>query len=84
MLGEHATANEFVYTADHPAVGPMVMPAAPVRFGRDQYEAASRTPAFGEHTQAIMGELGYSSDEIAQFIADGALAEELPDPTRAW
>ena len=84
MLGEHATANEFVYTADHPAVGPMIMPAAPVRFGRDQYEAAGRTPAFGEHTQAIMGELGYSSDEIAQFIADGAVAEELPDPTRAW
>jgi hypothetical protein len=31
-----------------------------------------------------MGELWYSSDEIARFVADGAVAEELPEPTQAW
>lgn len=84
MLGEQAQANGFVYSADHPAVGPMIMPGAPVKFGRDQYVAGDRSPAFGEDTRDILGELGYSNDEIAALIGDGAVAEELPDPDRAW
>ncbi len=83
MLGEQAEANGFVYSADHPAVGPMIMPGAPVKFGRDRYEAGDRSPAFGEHAREVLGELGYSDDEIAGFIEDGAVAEEL-DLTRTW
>ncbi|MDA1147431.1 MAG: CoA transferase [Chloroflexi bacterium] len=84
MVGEQATANDFVYSADHPAVGPMVMPTAPVRFGRDRYEAADRSPAFGQHMREILGEIGYSDDEIDAYIAGGVVAEHLPDPNRAW
>jgi CoA:oxalate CoA-transferase len=84
MLGEQATANGFVYTADHPAVGPMTMPSAPVQFSRDRYEAADRSPAFGEHLRDILGELGHSEEQIARYIASGAVAEELPDPDRVW
>ena len=84
MLGEQANANGFVYSVEHPAVGPMIMPAAPVRFSRDRYQAADRSPAFGEHLNDILGELGYSADQIAGHIASGAVADELPDPNRAW
>lgn len=84
MVGEQARANEFVYSADHPGAGPMVMPAAPVRFGRDRYEASDRSPAFGEHMRAILGELGYEDDEVDALIDSGAVAEELPDPNRTW
>ena len=84
LLGEQAAANGFVYSADHPAVGPMLMPAAPVSFGGAGYKAAGESPAFGQHLREVLGELGYSDDEISALIERGAVAEELPDPERTW
>ena len=39
MQGEQANDNGFVYSADHPLVGPMTMPEAPVSFGKDSYKS---------------------------------------------
>ena len=54
------------------------MPQAPVKFSRDRYRAAERTPAFGEHLRDVMGELGYDDAAIENLIESGAIAEELP------
>ena len=78
MLSEHAQANDYVHSFDHPAVGPVLMPQAPVKFSRDRYRAAERTPAFGEHLRDVMGELGYDDAAIENLIESGAIAEELP------
>ena len=78
MLGEHARANGFVHSWDHPTVGPVTMAQAPLSFSADHYSAAERTPAFGEHLRELLTELGYGDDEIDQLIADGAVAEQLP------
>ena len=77
LLSEHARANDYVHSFDHPAVGPVTMPQAPVRFSRDRYRAAERTPAFGEHLRDVMGELGYNDAAIEKLIESGAIAEEL-------
>ena len=45
---------------------PILMEATPLR-----YERAS--PAHGEHTRAILAELGYSGDAIGKLIAAGAV-----------
>ncbi len=79
MLSEHARANDYVHSFDHPAVGPVLMPQAPVQFSESRYTAATETPAFGEHLREVLGELGYGDDEIAELIACGAVAEALPD-----
>ena len=57
---------------DHPMFGPIVRAAPPVSF--------SETPGLvappcvrGEHNDAILGELGYSADEIAQLEGDGVV-----------
>jgi len=78
LLSEHARANDYVHSFDHPAVGPVLMPQAPVKFSRDRYRAAERTPAFGEHLRDVMGELGYDDTSIEELIDSGAIAEELP------
>ena len=78
MLSEHARANDFVHRFDHAAVGPVVMPQAPLNFSRDHYRAAEQTPAFGEHLRAVLAELGLDDDTIDELIASGAVAEELP------
>ena len=78
LLSEHARANDYVHSFDHPAVGPVLMPQAPVKFSRDRYRAAERTPAFGEHRREVVSELGYDDAAIEELIESGAIAEELP------
>ena len=77
LLSEHAEANDFVHSFDHAAVGPVLMPQAPVKFSRDRYTAAEHTPAFGEHLREVLCELGYDDAAIDGLIASGAVAEEL-------
>ena len=78
LLSEHARANDYVHSFDHAAVGPVVMAQAPVKFSRDRYTAAEHSPAFGEHLREVLDELGYDDGQIAELIASGAVAEELP------
>lgn len=77
MQSEQAQANNFVYTADHKAVGPYTMPEAPVQFSRAEYKAARQTPAFGEHLREVLAEYGYDDAGIEELIAAGVVAEEL-------
>jgi CoA:oxalate CoA-transferase len=73
MVGEQARANGYVYSADHPAVGPMTVPAAPVNFSAARYEAASSSPAYGEHSLELLRECGFSAEEIQGLLAAGAV-----------
>ncbi len=78
LLSEHARANDFVHNFDHPAVGPTLLPQAPLHFSRDHYTAAEQTPAFGEHLSEVLHELDLNDDEIQRLIESGAVAEQLP------
>jgi CoA:oxalate CoA-transferase len=71
LLSEHARANGYVYTADHPRVGEMTLPAAPVQFSDSRYVAAGTTPAYGEHTAEVLRELGFTPEEIETLRAAG-------------
>jgi crotonobetainyl-CoA:carnitine CoA-transferase CaiB-like acyl-CoA transferase len=41
----------------------------------------SLPPRRGEHTTAILAELGYSATAVAALIGDGAVEAPLPDQT---
>jgi crotonobetainyl-CoA:carnitine CoA-transferase CaiB-like acyl-CoA transferase len=45
----------------------------PVRLSASEVRLGDRAPGVGEHTDAVLGELGYSSDEVAAMRADGDL-----------
>lgn len=77
LISDEATEAGWTYRADHPAVGPMTMPTAPLSFSESPYEAASTSPAFGAHTRQVLTELGYSHDEIEKLIADAVTATRL-------
>ena len=64
MIDPASLQAGFVYEADHPALGRAVLPTAPVLFSESRYEAASTSPAYGEHSQAVLRDLGWSDDEI--------------------
>jgi CoA:oxalate CoA-transferase len=82
LLGEQARANGFVTSADHPRVGPMTLPAAPVQFSAARYEAAGTSPAYGEHTRAVLADLGLSPAEVERLIAERVVGDEGGLPPR--
>jgi len=66
-------ANDYIVPVDHPRFGPLRVVGVPVQLSRTPGAVAGVAPAVGEHTNAILGELGYSAAEIEALRAAGAI-----------
>jgi crotonobetainyl-CoA:carnitine CoA-transferase CaiB-like acyl-CoA transferase len=54
---------------EHPTLGKINVVAQPVRLSRTPAELVSAAPDRGDHTDAILGELGFGADQIADMRA---------------
>jgi crotonobetainyl-CoA:carnitine CoA-transferase CaiB-like acyl-CoA transferase len=66
-------ANEMVIEMQHSKSGPVRMLGTPVRLHETKPFHLRFPPEIGEHTNEILIELGYSTDQIAAFGKSGAL-----------
>ncbi|WP_194952992.1 CaiB/BaiF CoA transferase family protein [Sphingopyxis solisilvae] len=67
-------AMEIVEPVDYPGTpAPAPVIRAPVDLSASPKAAAARAPCVGEHSDAILHELGYSDDAIAAFRADSII-----------
>ncbi len=82
LLGEHARANGFVETFDHPRVGPITMPSAPLSFSESAYTAAQTSAAYGEHTAGVLAEVGFDTSEIEELVAGHIVGDTETSPWR--
>jgi crotonobetainyl-CoA:carnitine CoA-transferase CaiB-like acyl-CoA transferase len=57
----------------HPERGDMLVQAVPVTLSRTPGAIRTAAPTHGEHTDAILAELGYTREEIAALRKDGAV-----------
>ncbi|HEX2173993.1 MAG TPA: CoA transferase [Dehalococcoidia bacterium] len=64
---------EMVKPTEHPAIGTVNLLGFGVNLDRTPPRMRSAAPEQGEHTQEILGELGYSQSEIDQLARDGAI-----------
>jgi alpha-methylacyl-CoA racemase len=67
-------AREMVVQMEQPELGPVRLLGAPVKFSRTPADAARPAPALGEHTEEVLGEVGFSEEEISSLLESGAVA----------
>jgi formyl-CoA transferase len=60
-------------SVNSPALGTIDLVGQPFTLSRTPSRLATAAPEYGEHTDEILAEFGYSTDEIAGFRSDGTL-----------
>jgi crotonobetainyl-CoA:carnitine CoA-transferase CaiB-like acyl-CoA transferase len=70
---EHARAIGLFVERDHPVVGHLRLPRHPILFGETPAELGGSAPALGEHTDEILGEIGWR-DRADDLRAAGVIA----------
>jgi crotonobetainyl-CoA:carnitine CoA-transferase CaiB-like acyl-CoA transferase len=64
--------------ATHAEAGEMWLPSAAIRFASQPYPwPLSPAPSLGEHTDAILAEVGFSADEIAALWDATVVSDRL-------
>lgn len=60
-------------SVDHPLIGPIRTVNVPITFSETPGAVTRHPPSVGEHTRAILLEIGRTDDEIDRLIAKGAV-----------
>ncbi len=66
-------AEGMVVSNDHPVVGPYQSLARPVKFSATPGPQPYASPSFGQHSEEILSEAGYSADDIEALHHSGAV-----------
>ena len=65
--------NDYVVEFDHPTAGRVKEMGYPVRFSETPAQIVREAPEFGQHTEEVLQELGYSWEEIGAFREQGVV-----------
>jgi len=69
-----ARINNYFVPIDHPAYGRMEVVNTPINLSETPATIRTPAPEFGQHTEEVLLELGYSWEEIAQLKEQGIIA----------
>jgi crotonobetainyl-CoA:carnitine CoA-transferase CaiB-like acyl-CoA transferase len=75
--------RDMVVEWDQPELGPVRQLGVPVKLSRTPGTVHSPAPAFGEHTEDVLREAGFSNDEVAALLESKAAAGPAQEATDA-
>jgi crotonobetainyl-CoA:carnitine CoA-transferase CaiB-like acyl-CoA transferase len=70
MTNEQVVARELIVELDHPDIGRVRQPVPAARFDRTPARIHGPAPRVGEHSAAILAELGFEAAEIEQLATE--------------
>jgi len=76
LENEQTNARDMVVEVPHRTLGSTKAIGAPVKFSRTSGEVRRGAPVLGEHTREVLGEIGYSSEEIEGMELAGIVKGE--------
>ncbi len=74
LESELTRARQMVVEVDQPGIGPVRQLGLPIKLDRTPGDPTRPAPAFGEHTAAVLGEVGYSDAEVEALLSSRAAA----------
>jgi crotonobetainyl-CoA:carnitine CoA-transferase CaiB-like acyl-CoA transferase len=75
---QHTADRGIVLDYVHPALGPLKTIAMPIMFDAAPRDLKSPPPMHGEHSRAVLRELGYSPAEITLLAKAGVIVDGTP------
>ncbi len=77
-----ALAREMIVETEHPIAGRVKTIGLPVKFSATPGGVKRPAPLLGQHSRAVLAEIGFSAGEIERMVAAGAvIARENPNPS---
>ena len=73
-------SRQMVVEIEQPQLGTVRQLGNPVKLSRTPADPTRPAPAFGEHTDEVLAEAGYSAEEIAAMKESGAAAGPAAEP----
>ncbi len=73
LTDEHYRARGNIVDLEHPSAGPLHTLASPVRLADTPPTYRLPPPRLGEHTAAVLAELGYGNDEVEALRSAGLI-----------
>ena len=73
MHDPQVQAMDALWEFEHPIAGPMRQARPPARFGETPAAIFRCSPELGEHTREVLGEAGYTAEEITDLRARGVV-----------
>jgi crotonobetainyl-CoA:carnitine CoA-transferase CaiB-like acyl-CoA transferase len=70
IANEQVMARELILELDHPDIGRIRQPVPAARFDRTPVRIHGPAPRIGEHSAAILAELGFGTAEIEQLATE--------------
>jgi len=70
----HSEASGVIVDYEHPIAGPTRTIAQPIIYNDEAREAGEAPPAYGQHTDEVLAEFGYSAADIAKLRESAAIA----------
>lgn len=72
LTDEHLNAVGMFLSEDHPSEGPYKVVRSPVQF-EAPFQVRRHAPQLGGNTLELLGEIGYSSEQIDRMVAEGVV-----------